>query len=255
MCIIFIAKNIHPSYPLIIAANRDEYFERPTQSPHWWENAPHIFAGKDLQAGGTWMGYSRSNRIAAITNVRRLNLYRDEARSRGEWVRRFLDVEETDIDIALTEFTSMLETEAHLYNPFNLLYGDRNKLMVFNSVNHHSYPLADGIYSVSNGMLDDEWPKMQRGISALSEYIQSNDTVKAQALFKLLQNNEQAAPESLPDTGIPMAYEKMLSSIFIKANKLNGAIYGTRSSTVLLADKDADDLRMVSQEYDVPASS
>ena len=250
MCIIFIAKNVHPDYPLIIAANRDEYFERATQSPHWWNDAPHMFAGKDLQAGGTWMGYNRNQRIAAITNVRRMDLHRDDAKSRGEWVKRFLDSEEADIDTALSDFTKRLELEGHLYNPFNLLYGNSEKLVVFNSVNQQSYRLEDGVHSVSNGMLNDSWPKMLRGVSALSEYIRSNDEVETQALFDLLQNNEEALSELLPSTGIPVAYEKMLSSIFIRPNLLNGSMYGTRSSSVIISGIERNaKVTMTSQNY------
>ena len=250
MCIIFIAKNVHPAHSLIIAANRDEYLERPTQSPHWWDDAPHMFAGRDLQAGGTWMGYNRNQRIAAITNVRRLDLHRDDAKSRGEWVKRFLDVEEADINTALAEFTRVLEAEGHLYNPFNLLYGNSDELMVFNSVNKQSYSLGDGVYSISNGMLNDSWPKMQRGIFELSDYIRSNDEVNTQALFNLLQNNEEASSEVLPNTGISVEYEKMLSSIFIRPNLLNGSMYGTRSSSVLLSERENDNkLIMISQNH------
>jgi len=101
MCIIFIAKNVHPDVPLLIAANRDEFYARPTQSPHWWEDAPHIFAGKDLQAGGTWLGYNKQNRIAGITNLRRLDWYKADAKSRGELVKRFLDIEDTDTGSAM----------------------------------------------------------------------------------------------------------------------------------------------------------
>lgn len=236
MCIIFIAKNAHPTHSLIIAANRDEYFERPTQAPHWWPDAPHVYAGKDLKAGGTWMGHNRNQHIAAITNVRRLDLHKDDARSRGEWVKRFLDIESTDIESVVQEFTQTLKQESHHYNPFNLLYGNSQHLMVFNSVNQQSYILSDGIYSISNGMLDTMWPKMQQGVSALSKYLDTHATVIPADLFDLLQNDDEAPEDALPDTGIPEDYEKILSSIFIRPSLFHGAVYGTRSSSVIYSE-------------------
>jgi len=253
MCILFVAKNVHPDYPLIIAANRDEYFQRPTRPPMWWPEAPHIFAGKDLQAGGTWMGYNTQQQVAAITNVRRLDLQQDQAKSRGEWVPEFLSLPSCDSTSMLTDFTKRLKQESHLYNPFNLLYGNTERLMVFNSVSQHSTALEDGVHSISNGMLDDSWPKMQQGIEALHHYIAASELVRPNELFELLMNDQPAPDDKLPNTGVSLRYEKILSSIFIPPSTLNGALYGTRSSSVLLYKTgQTQSMEMLSQQYHGP---
>lgn len=164
MCIIFIAKNVHLGVPLIIAANRDEFYDRPTQSPHWWEDAPHLFAGKDLQAGGTWLGYNKQNRIAGITNLRRLDWYKSDAKSRGELVKGPLDIDTGDMGVAIAGYTGFLESNYAQYNPFNLLFGDSKHLVIFSSATGRAQEVPDGIHNLSNGAPDDAWPKVQRGI-------------------------------------------------------------------------------------------
>ena len=234
MCIIFIAKNVHPDYPLIIAANRDEFFSRPTQSPHWWPDAPHLFAGKDLQAGGTWLGHNKQNRIAGITNLRRPDLYQTGAKSRGDLVKGFLDVEAGDIDEAIGEYTLFLQSSYDQYNPFNLLFGDSNKLVVFSSATGVAQPLSDGVHSISNGEPNAMWPKMQSGIKALSDYFSSNQNVEIDKVFSVLADKVMAEEVLLPITGISLEEERQLSSIFVPEVNLRGMPYGTRSSSVIL---------------------
>lgn len=233
MCIIFIAKNVHPDYPLIIAANRDEYFARPTQSPHWWPDAPHLFAGKDLQAGGTWLGYNQQQRIAGITNLRRLDLHQSGAKSRGELVKRFLDIDADNTDTAINEFSRFLKECSTQYNPFNLLFGDANKLMIFSSENQRVWELTDGLHSLSNGPPDEVWPKMQRGVEALSGVLKAEKFFEPKNLFSILNDTQYTNDELLPKTGISIDKERLLSSIFIPECNLNGMPYGTRSSSII----------------------
>jgi len=233
MCIIFIAKNVHPDYPLIIAANRDEFLSRPTQPPHWWPDAPHLFAGKDLQAGGTWLGYNKQHRIAGITNLRRMDLYRQSAKSRGELVKRFLDIDTESTDIAIAEFAAFLEESSAEYNPFNLLFGDANKLMVFSSATRLAQEVTDGVHSLSNGSPDEIWPKMQRGMDQLSKCLSLDRPEPINHIFSLLSDEILSEKELLPETGIPKDKEHLLSSIFIPEFSLNGMSYGTRSSSVI----------------------
>lgn len=250
MCILFIAKNSHPDYPLIIAANRDEYFARPTEAPHWWPETPELFAGKDVQAGGTWMGYNRQQRIAAITNLRRPDLIQANARSRGELVTRFLALHTDTTAEAIEEFSEFLIADSEHYNPFNLLYGDAETLMVFNSVSRKPQRLNDGIHSISNGMPDEQWPKMKRGIHALETHVKTMQTLETAQLMALLQDQTLAAENELPDTGIPKSFEQLLSSIFIPPSELTGGLYGTRSSSVLWQGRQAEaQLEMISCSY------
>ena len=233
MCILFIAKNVHPYYSLIIAANRDEYYARPTQSPHWWDDAPHLFAGKDLQAGGTWLGHNRKNRVAGVTNLRQRDLYQAGAKSRGDLVKRFLDIETACTNLAIAQFTDFLKEGYKQYNPFNLLFGDADQLFVFCSADGIVRELNEGMYSLSNGVPEAIWPKMQRGIDSLSGYLADNQSLDVDAVFSVLADTTLAEGDALPETGITAEEEHLLSSIFIPEINLRGMPYGTRSSSLI----------------------
>ena len=253
MCIIFIARNVHPDYPLVIAANRDEFLARPTAKAHWWPDAPHIFAGRDLQAGGTWLGYNRQHRIAGITNLRRPDLYQTGAKSRGGLVKGFLDIDSECTGEATSQFTHFLETSYEQYNPFNLLYGDTDKLMVFSSETGVAYEIGDGVHSLSNGVPNDLWPKMQLGISALSGALSAGQTFDPEGIFSLLRDETLTQDDLLPETGIPQDKERLLSSIYIPEFSLNGESYGTRSSSVISVGKDVnrEGVQMESRSFQV----
>lgn len=227
MCILFIAIKQHPLYPLIIAANRDEFHARPTQTSHFW---PHhnMLAGKDLTAGGTWMGISKRGDLAALTNIRAPGKERKDAVSRGELVSNFLQ------NISKNDYYLSTLQNSHLqYNGYNLLFGNVTNLQVYNSFDNSCFALEKGVYGLSNASLDSPWPKLDMGKSALAQYCQHVNNVNKEHLFELLGNSAPAADEDLPDTGIPIEWEKMLSSIFITSPD-----YGTRSSTVLLIDNE-----------------
>ena len=252
MCIIFIAKNVHPDTPLVIAANRDEFFARPTQSPHWWEDAPHMFAGKDLQAGGTWLGYNKQNRIAGITNLRRLDWYKSDAKSRGELVKGFLDIDTGDTDVAIADYTAFLESNYAQYNPFNLLFGDSKHLVIFSSATGRAQEVPDGIHSLSNGAPDDVWPKMQRGIDRYLSCVKGYQTPNIEEILNVLRDDDLANKEDIPDTGLSYEEESQLSSIFVPEFKLRGKPYGTRSSSVInvMSEKEAITIHMTTKRYD-----
>lgn len=226
MCILFIAIKQHPLYPLVIAANRDEFHQRPTQAAHFWESDNNILAGKDLSAGGTWMGINTTGNIAALTNIRAPGKERDNAVSRGELVANFLNQ-----NIDQNDYLHQLK-DAHLqYNGYNLLFGNLTQLQVYNSFEDTAYELEDGVYGLSNASLNSPWPKLDIGRSALANYCKNAGILSHEHLFELLGNNLPANDDELPDTGIPHELEKKLSSIFIISPE-----YGTRSSTVLLID-------------------
>ncbi len=226
MCILFIAVNQHPDYPLIIAANRDEFHKRPTQASHFWHSNSHVLAGKDIQAGGTWMGITTSGRVAALTNIRAPGEDRPLAVTRGELVSNFLLGSQSNREYA----TWLDETHMH-YNGYNLLFGNLTKLQVFNNFERKIYQLNDGVYGLSNASLNSPWPKLDAGKSALANYCRNAGILKHEHLFELLKNEQAAKDEDLPQTGIPFEWEKKLSSIFIKSQE-----YGTRSSTLLKID-------------------
>ena len=226
MCILFIAIKQHPEYPLVIAANRDEFHARPTQRSHFWPHS-NVLAGKDLSAGGTWMGINTQGNIAALTNIRAPGKENKDALSRGEIVSNYLNAVTSQSD-----YLKILQSSNTRYNGYNLLFGSLTNLQVYNSFENTSFELKDGIYGLSNASLDSPWPKLDMGKTALAQYCQNSHNVNQEHLFELLGNNHRAADEDLPSTGICLEWEKMLSSIFIQSPQ-----YGTRSSTVLLINK------------------
>ncbi len=225
MCILFIAVNQHPDYPVVIAANRDEFYGRPTQTSHFWDDYPDILAGRDLQSGGTWMGLNRQGYIAALTNFRDPKMNNPEAPSRGHLVSDFLKRPSTNYA------DSLVSTRSH-YNGYNLLYGKWSELAVYNNVENTHNKLGSGVYGLSNANLDTPWPKLTSGVDALSKYLNGHKKIEMDGLFRILADRSLAAEQDLPDTGISKAWEKALSSIFIHLET-----YGTRSSTLLLIDR------------------
>ncbi len=228
MCILFIANNIRSEYPLIVAANRDEFFARPSSAAHFWEDKPDVLAGRDEQAGGTWLGVNRQGQFAAVTNFRIPSKFNSAARSRGDLVVNYLaDKRERD-------FCRNLESEFAEYNPFNLVVGDAEKLSVFSSEAPGFKELSSGCHPISNGLPDDHWPKMSRGTSALRSYLEQAPEVDVSYLAGLLRDSTRAPHSELPNTGIGEQGEHALSSVFINTQDFPAGKYGTRTSTVVL---------------------
>lgn len=218
MCLIALAYRVHPRYPLVFAANRDEFLERPTAPAGFWSDAPHLLAGRDLRAGGTWLGLTRNGRFAALTNYRDLHRRQEQGPSRGLLVRQAL---EHGIDPAMTD----------AYEGFNLLYGPIAALRYHNNVQPADHALTPGIHGLSNHFLDTPWPKVERAKADLRSVIALEEDALVTALFVLLANDAPAADDRLPDTGLPLDMERAVSSIFIRTPN-----YGTRCSTVVLVD-------------------
>ena len=229
MCLILIALNAHPDYPLVVAANRDEYFARPTRPAGFWPEAPQLLAGQDLSAGGSWLGVTRQGRFAALTNVRdgrRPEL--TDAISRGHLVTGFLRGQATPGDY-------LAQLQGERYNGFNLLCGDGGQLLYHSNRQPGITPLPAGVHGVSNGTLNTPWPKLVSGKQALADYLAHQHTLHADDLLAIL-NHRQPAPEALlPDTGVDPHWERLLSSRFIEAPAYG---YGTRCSTLLLQHLD-----------------
>lgn len=228
MCLIVFAWRPTHALPLIVAANRDEFHARPSQPLGYWDDAPHIVAGRDLQAGGTWMGVGPAGRFAALTNIRAPGSPLG-TRSRGELPERFLRGQLSP-EAYLVELAGNLQH----YSGFNLLVGDAHELWYLNSHTGIPEQLSAGVYGLSNAALNTPWPKLVRARSALHECL---GAPKADDLLQLLSDAQLAADTDLPSTGVPYEWEKRLSAVFIAS-----ADYGTLASTALIrrADGSAD---------------
>jgi uncharacterized protein with NRDE domain len=224
ICLILFAYHVHPKYKLIVAANRDEFYQRPTAPAHFWEDEPEILAGRDLEKMGTWMGVTKSGRFAALTNYRDPKEMTAGKRTRGELVSDALKYNGDFI-----KYMKNLARNNESYPGYNLLASDGDQLYYYSNVGQELKKVTPGIYGVSNHLLNTEWPKVQMGKSGLTEIINNKQTDLVEELFTLLQKTDQAPDEKLPLTGVSLELERMLSPMFIKSEN-----YGTRSSTILL---------------------
>jgi uncharacterized protein with NRDE domain len=227
MCIILLAHEAHPGYRLILAANRDEFYERPTAQAGFWEDAVGLLGGRDLERGGTWLGATETGRVAAITNFREPLGKIMDAPSRGLVVSDFLRSRERP-----EKYLERLAANAAWYNGFNLIVGDAHDLYYYSNKADAVQALAPGLYGVSNHLLDTPWPKVARGKQALAEILVRGDEVSPDDIFRLLADGTPTEDACLPDTGVGLEVERMLSPLFITS-----PVYGTRSSTVLLVDR------------------
>lgn len=221
MCLIVIGWQTDSRYPLVVAANRDEVFARPTAPLAWWDDAPDVLAGRDLQNGGTWLGITRTGRFAALTNYRDPANLRADAPSRGHLVADFLRGQETPKD-----YLQRIEETARTCNGFNLLVADTSELWWYSNAGAAMRRLERGIYGISNHLLDTPWPKL---IDAKARFAAANSA--PEPLFSLLRDDTRHPDEVLPSTGVGLERERELSSIFVAT-----PVYGTRSSAVLRRD-------------------
>lgn len=228
MCLILAALEAHPDYALVVAANRDEFYDRPTAPAAFWPGHPNILGGRDLRAGGTWLAIDRSGRFAAVTNYRQGERETAAPRSRGLLVSDYLSGE-----LDAGEYVSRVEREGAEYNGFNLLCGDARALHWFSNREGPPRRLGLGIYGLSNHLLDTPWPKVSAGKSGLAALLGDGKRDLVSGLFALLADSTQVPDDALPRTGIGLAWERLLSSAFIAT-----AEYGTRSSTVVLVGRE-----------------
>ena len=226
MCTLLMAYDAHPRYRLVLAANRDEFYQRPTSSADFWQDAPRLFAGRDLVHGGSWLGITASGRIAALTNYREPHATTKHGPSRGSLVKGFLTGQ-----AAAQEYVNGLR-ERGPYSGYNLVVGDREGLYYCSNRSDQTVRLAPGIHGLSNHLLDTPWPKVVRGKEELARVLGSGN-FSSEDIFAILADSRQAPDEQLPDTGVGLDLERLLSSIFIKSER-----YGTRSSSILLVDRD-----------------
>lgn len=225
MCLVLIAWRVHPQFPLVLAANRDEFRARAAEPARWWEQPGGLLAGRDLSAGGTWLGVTRDARFAVLTNYRDPARHDHAAPSRGGLVPGAL-AQAQPLDATL----DWLDRQGRDYNGFNLLFSDGERLGVYESVPGRGRALAPGVYGLSNHLLDTPWPKVTAAKSQLAAALAQ---LPADApLLELLRDDRPAADEQLPRTGLTLEWERLLSSAFIRAPG-----YGTRCSTIVLLDR------------------
>jgi uncharacterized protein with NRDE domain len=227
--------------PLLLIGNRDEFYARPTQSLHWWSDG-HVLAGKDLQAGGTWLGVSRNGRLAVLTNFRDPHQMRTNPRSRGELVTSFLQH-----DMNAADFLNLLAAQVADYNPFNLLLFDGQQLFGFESRKATPLVVASGIGAVSNADFETPWPKLLRLTRRFQSLVESNTTGEA-ALLDVLQDRTLAPDDQLPNTGIGLDRERALSSPFVATTD-----YGTRACSIVRVGRTS--VEFVEQCNDVQVGS
>jgi uncharacterized protein with NRDE domain len=225
MCLIVFAWQVIPGMPLIAAANRDEFYDRPATPAAWWEDHPQVYAGRDLQGGGTWLGVTRTGRFAALTNIRAPSEKRSDAPSRGALVADYLTGQ-----TSAREYVDRIATNAGVFNGFNLLVGDCNELIWFsnrkNDDMRNGQPLAPGIYGLSNDLLDTPWPKVVRTKAQFASLLCQG--APEEAYFEMLTDTTRTSDCRLPKTGVGIELERVLSAVCIKSPN-----YGTRVSTVV----------------------
>lgn len=229
MCLLVLAWQVHPRYRLVVAANRDEFHERPTAAMGKWPAPDDIIAGRDMRAGGTWLSMDRARRFGIVTNFRELQRPAPNAPSRGNLIPNYLR------NVAgAGRYLEELEPTAKEYSGFNLLLADRDSLWYgSNRADQFARALPPGIYGLSNEFLDTPWPKLQRVRRRFDPLLTQGDEVSKDELFAILSDPTQAGvTEELPGTGLSPEWEQLLSSPFIRNKD-----YGTRCSTVVLLER------------------
>ncbi len=238
MCLILFSYRSHPGCPLILAANRDEFYERPTAPASFWEESPDMLAGRDLRDGGTWLGITKAGRMAAITNYRDPRTLKEGAPSRGGLVSGFLRGDEPP-----REYIRRIRRGSGRYNGFNLILGDGSGLFHFSNTTDAFREISPGVHGISNHLLDTPWPKVKRGTRLLDGLISDHQDPPPDEIFQILADTSRPDDRDLPDTGVGIEWERVLSSIFIQSDG-----YGTRSSSVILVDREGN-VRFIERSF------
>lgn len=225
MCLIVVGWRVHPDYPLVVAANRDEFYARPTAALARWPDAPQVIGGLDLEAGGTWLGITGMGRFAAVTNVREPGVVKGLL-SRGALTRNFLTSE-----LTASEYASQIDYAQ--YSGFNLLLSDGESLVYCSNRDGQPRVLPPGVYGLSNHLLDSPWPKLLQARERFAEALPR--LPDESAFFDLLADQGIVDDKNLPSTGVPIEWERLLSAIFVKSES-----YGTRASTLVWQDANGE---------------
>lgn len=226
MCLTVFAFQADPKYPLIFASNRDEFYDRPAKPATFWYDHPTLLAGRDLKAGGTWLGITSDHRFAAITNYRDMENNKENAPSRGDIVAEYLTSGKKAPD-----FLKKLQATADQYNGFNLLAGTITELWYYSNQIDTITKVKPGIHTLSNAFLDTPWPKTEKAEACFTQILKHRRENLDEEVFRLLKDREIFPDYRLPSTGLSPEMERLVSSIFITSER-----YGTRCSTVIKAD-------------------
>ncbi len=227
VCLVLVASDVHPQYRLIIAGNRDETYDRPTSPLDFWHDHPGVLAGRDLKAGGTWLGVTLGGRFAAVTNYRDPSGAVPSARSRGDLVKDFLISKLSPVD-----FLDAVQPKADQYNGFNVLLGDTKTWLCFSNRNGKPFAPSKGLHGLSNHLINTPWPKVQTAKARMKKTLKYSGDALIDSLFSLLDSRSAPPDNQLPDTGVGLEWERILSPIFIVS-----PMYGTRSSSIVLFDR------------------
>ena len=229
MCIVAFAWHVLDDMPLCLISNRDEFYHRPSAVLHRWDNSS-IIAGQDLQSGGTWLGVTASGRWAIVTNFRNGRDKNQYSTSRGHLIQSFLES-----DLAPFRFAQQLEQQQQDYAGFNLFVGDREQAVYISNRGEAPQVLANGVYVVSNGLMSEDWEKTKhlrkRFTQEFLPMLQQSTITESDlqySVWDILEDERKIIPDLLPDTGITVEMEELLSSTFIQS-----PIYGTRCSNFL----------------------
>jgi uncharacterized protein with NRDE domain len=232
MCLILFALQAHSRYPLIVAANRDESYARPAAPAAFWTDHPHVYGGRDLEQGGTWLGLATNGRFAAVTNYRQGFRSGDAPRSRGELTRDYLAGTRN-----IAEYLEDIARRNAEYHGYSLIAGTPDRLFFCSNRGNGIEAISPGVHGLSNRLLDEPWPKVRRGTAVLSGLLKASESELTSALFDLLAERTPAPDHLLPSTGIAVQRERDLSAAFIP-----GESYGTRACTVVLVATDGSAL-------------
>jgi uncharacterized protein with NRDE domain len=227
MCLILLSYDMHPFYRMVFAANRDEYYSRPTAPVAFLDNAPDILGGLDLNHNGMWLGITRTGRFAAITNFRNPGWQIANPPSRGFLVSNFIDADES-----AESYLEQVKSIGQKYNGFNILVGDKSNLLFYSNIGNEIQRIKPGLYGLGNKLLDTPWPKIEKGKACLEKVLEQKDKLNPEDIFHILKDNSYPPDNALPDTGVGLDWERILSPIFITSQ-----FYGTRSSSIIFVER------------------
>jgi uncharacterized protein with NRDE domain len=240
MCLILVAFRAVDGYPLLVAGNRDEFHARPTHKADWWPDDGDLLGGRDLQAGGTWLALHRSGKFAAVTNYRDADSSKRGKRSRGHLVSEFLQG-----GLAPNEYLKTLKGDD--FTGFNLLVSDGQTLAYLSNRSETSGELPPGVYGLSNATLDTPWEKVERSKNRLQGLIDAG-TVNETSLLRVLGDREKGPVDEVKSDRLPFATAHAITAPFIVLPE-----YGTRCSTVVIADQE-DRWSLLERRFDADGS-
>ncbi len=227
MCLILFSVNDHPTYKLIVAANRDEFYDRKTAAAVYWDDHRDVLGGRDLVAKGTWMAMTKQGKIGMVTNYRDPGNINPDAPSRGKLISNYLIG-----DVHSEAYLKTIEPDAKVYNGFNLVIGNQDSLFYYSNYRPGIQKIESGFHGLSNHLLDTPWPKVVRGKEKLAPIL-LNQRIDPEDILTVMYDDARAPDKKLPETGVGLELERALSPIFIKTPN-----YGSRCSTVVLVDQE-----------------